>query len=1079
MRASSEDRDQRAGIGGRRRNVGRALGLFVAGIVGLLLLALLGVWLARKPIADNVIARELARRGVRATYHLDRIGLRTQRISNLVIGDPARPDLVAKSAQVEMRIKLNGGVEVFRIVARGVRLRGRVVGNRVSWGEVDKLLPAPKSVATPFKLPDIAVDIADSTIALQTPFGPIGFAVAGQGNLTGGFKGRLAAVAPQLTPGKCELTAMHAAMRVTIEARRPHVTGPLTAARFACPPSRIALEAPRLDLDSDFSEAFGSFDGTGRLATRTLIAGTNGLANLVAKVGFKGSPTSIGGTIDLAAQQARMGSITAGGTRLEGRYHLGAATGDMALVANYDASDAALPQAMVAGFTGPLAGLAKTPVGPLATSIGEAVTRTVGGFDAQGSLRLVNFPGGGAVRIETADARAPSGARIRVAGRDGVTYYWPSGRIRVDSLIATDGGGLPTSRIDLRQPRDGSPMTGTAWMAPFAANGARLALDPVRFAATRDGSTRVTTTALLDGPFSSGRVEGLRVPVDASFGGPTGLVFGRSCLDTSFQSLKVGAMQLGTGRVPLCPLSGAIVAQRPGGALQVGAVTSHLLLAGRIGHSPVRIAAASARLLGIDRFDASGLGMRLGQPASPVILAVKQLDGRIGKSLSGTFAGGAGTIGNVPLTLGDAHGRWDFGKALTVDGALTVADRAERVKFYPLAANDVHFTLAGNDIRATGTLRHPASGAAVTGVDIVHHLGSGDGRALLDVAALRFAQGGLQPDNITPLTEGVIALVEGTLRGRGEIDWNGTKVSSTGDFATDSVDLAAAFGPVTGIAGTIHFTDLLGLETAPGQMVTLATVNPGILVEKGKLSFQLLPGQLVSVERGEWPFMDGKLILRETILNLGKPSAKRLTFEVDGLNANTLIQSFEFKEVGADGIFDGVLPMIFDDAGGRIVGGRLDSRAPGGALRYNGVVNKANLGLFGGIAFNALRDLRFKSMIVRLDGDLAGEFGTRLIVDEVALGNTGTQRFIRRVLKKVPFKFNVSIKGPFRALIGTAKSFKDPRSTIHDALPAPLANLPDSAVTINVETGQTMTQPAIPPAKDDATMTKNKQKPVK
>ena len=38
-------------------------------------------------------------------------------------------------------------------------------------------------------------------------------------------------------------------------------------------------------------------DGTGRLATRTLIAGTNGLANLVAKVGFKGSPTSIGGTI--------------------------------------------------------------------------------------------------------------------------------------------------------------------------------------------------------------------------------------------------------------------------------------------------------------------------------------------------------------------------------------------------------------------------------------------------------------------------------------------------------------------------------------------------------------------------------------------------------------------------------------------------------------------------------------------------------------------------------------------------------------------------------------------------------------
>ena len=1069
VRASSDTQNQRTGIGGRRRNLGRALGLFVAGIAGLLLIALLGVWLARKPIANNVIERELERRGVRATYHLDRIGLRTQRISNLVIGDPARPDLVAKSAQVEMRIKLNGGVEVFRIVARGVRLRGRVIGSRVSWGEIDKLLPKPKSVATPFKLPDIAVDVADATIALQTPFGPLGFAVAGQGNLTGGFKGRLAAVGPRLTPGKCELTAMHASLNVSIAARRPHVSGPLTAGRFACPASRIGLDAPRLDLDSDFSEAFGSFDGTGRLATRTLVAGANGLANLVAKVGFKGSPTSIGGTIDLAAQQARMASITAGGTRLKGRYHLGAASGNIVLVADYDASNAALPRTMLAGFTGPLAGLAKTPVGPLAASIGDAVSRTAGGFNARGSLRLVNFPGGGAVRVETADARGQSGARIRVAGRDGVTYYWPSGRIRVDSMIATDGGGLPSARIDLHQPRDQSPMSGTARIAPFAANGARLALDPVRFAAARDGSTRVTTTALLDGPFSGGRVEGLRVPVDASFGGLGGLLFGRTCLDTSFQALKVGAMQLGAARVPLCPLGGAIVAQRPGGALQVGAVTNNLQLAGRMGSSPVRIVAARARLLGTDRFDASGLGMRLGQPASPVILAVNQLDGRIGQSIGGTFAGGAGTIGNVPLKLGDARGRWNFGKALTVDGALTVADRAEQIKFYPLATNDVHFTLGGNDIRATGTLRRPASGAPVTGVDIVHHLGSGQGRALLDVAALRFAQGGLQPDNITPLTEGVIALVQGTVRGRGEIDWNGTKVSSTGDFSTDSVDLAAAFGPVTGIAGTIHFTDLLGLETAPGQMVTLAGVNPGILVENGTLRFQLLHGQLVSIERGEWPFMDGKLILRETILNLGKPSAKRLTFEVDGLNANTLIQSFEFKEVGADGIFDGVLPMIFDENGGRIVGGRLDSRAPGGALRYNGVVNKANLGLFGGIAFNALRDLRFKSMIVRLDGDLASEFGTRLIVDEVALGNTGTQKIIRRVLKKVPFKFNVSITGPFRALIGTAKSFKDPRSTIHDALPTPLANLPDSAVTINVETGQSQTQT---PVKDDVTMTK-------
>ncbi|MEO5640133.1 MAG: YdbH domain-containing protein, partial [Sphingomicrobium sp.] len=251
-------------------------------------------------------------------------------------------------------------------------------------------------------------------------------------------------------------------------------------------------------------------------------------------------------------------------------------------------------------------------------------------------------------------------------------------------------------------------------------------------------------------------------------------------------------------------------------------------------------------------------------------------------------------------------------------------------------------------------------------------------------------------------------------------------------------------------------------ETAPGQVITLVTVNPGILVENGTIHYQLLAGQLVKIEGGDWPFMGGRLLLRETILNLGRPTARRLTFAVDGLDAHLLVDSFGFKEISARGIFDGVLPMIFDENGGRIVGGRLDSRPPGGSLSYIGVVSKANLGLFGGIAFNALRDLRFKSMVVRLDGDLAGEFATRLTVDQVALGNTGTQRIIRRVLKKVPFKFNVSIKGPFRALIGTAKSFKDPRTTIHDALPEPLANLPDAAVTITTADTKNQTQTPVP-----------------
>src|SRR4028119_2180050 len=98
---------------------------------------------------------------------------------------------------------------------------------------------------------------------------------------------------------------------------------------------------------------------------------------------------------------------------------------------------------------GPLAAAATTPIGPVATSIGEAVRRTVADFDATGEFRMVNFPGGGAARIGTAQVTGPNGARVAIGGGDGVTYYWPAGRIRVDGQGATQGGGPAAGRVAL------------------------------------------------------------------------------------------------------------------------------------------------------------------------------------------------------------------------------------------------------------------------------------------------------------------------------------------------------------------------------------------------------------------------------------------------------------------------------------------------------------------------------------------------------------------------------------------------------------------------------------------------------
>jgi len=1027
----------------------RAWRLTRFGLLVILAALALGVailWIWRKPIADDYIRDELARRGVTATYTLDRVGFRTQRVSNLVIGDPANPDLSVQRATIQLRIQWNGSVEVYRVVARGVRLKGRLLpGGRVSWGQIDKLLPPPSG--RPFRLPDLTVDVADTEVSLATPYGPMGFAVAGRGNLSGGFAGKLAASSPGLDLGTCRVDRFRAFVDVGVSGRRPNVKGPIGARGLNCPASDLHLGQPRMEIDSSFAEGFDRFNGGGRLTMALFEAGENGLANVVSNLTFEGTPERAVGRIDLAAQRSRLAQILADRTRFDGRYRLDTERGTLDVVGDYGASSVELAPSMMAMLTDPLLSAQGTPIGPIATALANSVRRAGSNFDVKGSLRMVNRPGDGGVRIESADVRAPTGARVQIGGGDGVTYYWPSGRLRIDGNIATGGGGLPDTRIALRQPRSGGPMNGQAEIGPMAYGRSKLVLGTVRFAARSGGWTEVSTVALLSGPFAGGEVAGLRVPISGRFGSGGALRFGERCIDTGFAAVSMGALRLGPTRLPICPTRGAILIRPERGSLSVGAVTRNVRLNGRLGKSPFALAAAEARLLDSKNFDATAVAVRMGQPDSPVLINAKEIRGNSsGTGTGGSFAGGDAVIGRVPLLLSEASGNWRIREGgVEVDGGLLLSSRSDPPTFYPLRSDNLKFALADGMIRATGTLNHPASGTRVSDVTIAHNLATGVGDAVLDVPGITFGEN-LQPEELSRITEGVIALVKGGLSGQGRIDWSGDgNVTSTGEFTVRDMDLAAAFGPVTGMNGTIVFTDLLGMQTAPGQTVTLESVNPGILVENGVVRYQLLPDNLVKIERGEWPFMGGRLILQETILNFGRPSAKRLTFEVVGLDAKTFVDSMGFKELSATGTFDGVLPMIFDDEGGRIVGGRLDSREGGGTLAYNGVVNRANLGMIGGFAFDALRDLKFRSMIIRLDGFLDGEFATRMTIQGVGLGNTGTQRFLRSI-NRIPFNFNVTIKGPFRALIATAKSFRDPTQVIEPALPRPLDEVPGIVV---------------------------------
>jgi len=1020
-----------------RRPLWARLTMYAAlALLALMVLAIVVVWIERRPIATHFIKGELESRGVQGSYHLDRVGFRTQQVSNLVIGDPRHPDLTARFAQIQTRLQLNGNFEVYRIVARGVRLRGRLIHGKVSWGQIDRLMPPPSN--KPFELPNFAVDLADSSISLATPFGPVGVAVEGAGKLSGGFKGRIAVASPRLTPGRCTAVGLHTNLAVAVVARHPSVDGPLALDSFVCPVSRFYILAPRFDAKTTFNEALTSVDGSGHMAIGTLTAGANGLANFTGDITYKGSLADVAGRVKLAAQKSRLGTIFADVTYVNGAYRLNSREGTFGLNGDFDTDTASLAPSMFEGVTQPLEAAGGTPLGPIAKQMAAAITRTARHFDIDGAIRVVNFPGGGAARVNNAVIQGPNGTHARLAGGSGVTYYWPGGGLRVDSTLDMGGGGLPSGRVALSQSRPGVPVSGVANLAPYSAAGQRLALAPVRFGPGPRGSTAVSTVALLDGAFPNGHVRALRVPIQGRVGQSGAFAVGTGCAVVSFDYLQMSALQLGPTRLPVCPVGPAIVYKQPSSPFVTSARLNGPVLNGRLGSSPLHLAASNGLVTG-KQFAFNSLAVQLGKPTSPIVFDASRLTGSFGGStLRGNFSGAKATIGQVPLLLSDATGKWLYRNSdLTVDSALTVSDVDPDPRFYPLKSNDVHMTMARDYVRATGSLRLPATGTLVTNVSIEHRLSTESGHALLDVPGLAFGPN-LQPDQLTRLTEGVVALVNGTVHGQGRINWSaGGKVSSTGDFSTANMDLAAPFGPVTGLSTTLHFTNLLGLETAPHQVATIMSINPGIPVSNGVITYQLLPHDLVKIERGEWPFMGGKLILDETVLNFGSPSAKRLTFELQGFDAKQFVDSLGFQGLELTGTFDGVLPMIFDENGGRIVGGRLDSRPPGGELKYTGT---KPAGLAAGVAFDLFTNIRYKSMTVRLNGDLAGEFATKMTIEGPSLGPSHglVAGLVHKVFSQIPMRLNVNINGPFRALIQMAKAFKDPTQVIAPVLPFPV-----------------------------------------
>ncbi|OAN62199.1 intermembrane phospholipid transport protein YdbH family protein [Sphingomonas sp. TDK1] len=1018
------DEDDKARAGrraGRARRWRRlALALFV-----LLAVALATAWLQRRTIARGFVDRELARRGVPARYTIEQLSPWRQRLTNIVLGDPRDPDLVAD--WIELRTALTPWRADLLVAKAGtVRIKGRLAHGTLSLGSLDRLMPPPSG--KPFALPRLSVAVDDARLRLESDMGPLTLALRGGGLLTDGFFGTLRVDAPRLHAADCALDGVTATLQLRIRRGAPSLAGPIAAGQVACGPARVAQvrAALRVDLDPSFAR----WKGDARVALHELASPWGRLTGGIGVLDFAGDRLRTAGKMALRAGSVVAAPLRAAAASVSGSYVLGQSSGFAGTLTLRDAALAAPLLARVTRYRDTGAG---TPLAPLVPRLTAALEQAGRRFDADAALDILTGPKGTTLRLQRAAIAARSGARLRFDGGQGAVLGLPTGAIALAGQLTMQGGGLPDAALRLSQAAGDDVFRGTGEVRPYAAGGASLGLArlDVRI---RGKSGAVQTVTALSGPLGNGRIDGLSLPIAARWDG-SAIAVNPSCETLAFARLAIAGMVLSRQRLPVCPLGPAMLRLR-GRTLDGGIRAPAVALAGAMGGNPLSVAATGLRLDWRARaFDLAGIALRLGAER-PTRLDIAQLHGGFGTGMAGGFEGLGGQIGAVPLILSQGKGRWQVAEGdLSLLGSFRLADAEPTPRFEPLAAPEGRVRLHDGRIEAQADLVGTKRPVSVARVTITHDLGKGEGQALLDVPGVRFQVNGLQPTDLTPLTFGVIADVDGLVAGSGRIAWSGETVTSTGRFSATNMALAAAFGPVQGLTTTLDFTDLLNVRTAPGQRAEVADINPGVPVRNGVFRYQLLDSRRVRVEGARWPFAGGELVLDATTLDFNEAGQRRMTFHVKGVDAALFLKEMAFDNLDATGTFDGTLPMVFDETGGRIEGGELRARA-GGHIAYVGEVSRENLGTWGNMAFQALKSLDYKNLAVRMNGPLAGEMITDISFSGLSQGAGTKSNFLIRRLARLPLLFNVRINAPFRQLLDSVQSWYDPRRLIERNLPA-------------------------------------------
>ncbi|WP_396595129.1 YdbH domain-containing protein [Brevundimonas sp. R86498] len=903
------------------RQIGRTLA--IGGMVVLILLSTLAVvlWLNCRVAARELLVGWLDQRGIAAEVEVERLEI-SGFVGRVRIGDPGDPDVTVQRVEVNYALGLPwspGGLgltpERIRLIRPVVRARWQ--NGQVSLGALDPLIeefsgrpPRPDS-----RGPVVIVETA--RVRLETDYGPV--SILGDARIDDGRLMSLAARMPagSLRSGQAEARGLGGALDLTTTGDRIAVAVDLTAARLST--RGLLAEGGRLSgtMDLPYPD-LKARRGDGRATMDLRLAGDQ-LA--------LGGVRTTGAVLTLAGDGEISGWLETFAFRGPAAIRLRAAslrTGDLAL-AGVELGSPGLDLA------GSRAGVEAR--GPVTARLDRAVFDTLSLQDSSGRLALDLVSTRATALILTGSAAVPRGAwpLFGDVAADDVPEL--AGMKRALGAFALD---VPAFRLTSGEAGVTLALTAPAQLIP--ANGGVLRLNPV------------ATPLYAAGPGERG-------------GGALALTATRG------QGLPEATFAVPDWRLT----AGGFQARLDGrAALDFGlarglTVTTRGVLAtdsGRLTYTPGSCLRFAAERLELEENDVMDLSGGLCSAGGPLVVS-QNGRWRAGGQLEDVAAtapflamGFAGIEGAVAVTGSPAG----LGLEARIDTA-DVQDATRPRRFNPLTASGSASLV---DERWSGAFDLARKAFALGRLTLAHDGRTGTGGMSIDAPSLVFAEGGLQPADLSPMAADFVqSPAAGSAAFAGRIEWSEALPeggTSSGRLVIPGLDFVSPAGAVKGLSGTIDFTNLAPLTTAPAQTLRVATLESIAPLTDLDLTFAL-DKAAITVAGGEIKAAGGTVRVEPFSVPLDRRPFSGVIV-LDEVQLGELIVGAGFGDrVALDAVVSGRLPFTSDpDAGVRITAGTLFATRPGRLSIQREALDDLEAGGGGAVPPGTVEDLAYQAM---------------------------------------------------------------------------------------------------------------------